>query len=89
MSKAAVDHLPNHEVGFVYLVSPKGHPIYTLTNFEKEPCTHSPITVIQTLFHVRFGVSEIRGTLLGVLLIRESYYLGVYFRVPSFREPPI
>ena len=33
-------------------------------------------------------VSEISGTLLGVLTIRESYALGIRYRVPCFRKPP-
>ena len=34
---------PIYEVGFIFLVSPKGHSIYTLTNNQKEPYIHSPI----------------------------------------------
>ena len=33
---------------------------------------------------LHLGVSEIRGCLLEVLTLRESYYLGVHFRVPLF-----
>ena len=36
----------SYEVGNVFLVPPKGHPIYTLTNIKKEPYIHSPKTVI-------------------------------------------
>ena len=43
--------------GFIFLVPPKGHPIYiyiyTLTNIKQEPYMHSPKTVIQTLLHFR------------------------------------
>ena len=31
---------------YIFLVPPKGHPVYTLTNFKKEPYIHSPKTVI-------------------------------------------
>ena len=31
-----------HEVGYIFVVPPKGHPIYTLTNVKKEPYIHSP-----------------------------------------------
>ena len=31
-----------HEVGYIFVVPPKGHPIYTLTKFKKEPYIHSP-----------------------------------------------
>ena len=34
--------------GFTFLASPKGRAIYTLTNVEKEPYIHSPITEIPT-----------------------------------------
>ena len=34
------------------------------------------------------GVSEITDTLLGVLIIRASYYLEYIFGVPYFRKPP-
>ena len=33
-----------YEVGYIFLVPPKGHPVYTLTNFKKEPYIHSPRT---------------------------------------------
>ena len=35
------------------------------------------------------GVSEIRGYLLGVLMIRKSCYLGFKLGVPYFRNTPI
>ena len=39
--------------------------------------------------HARFPRgSEIRGYLIGVPIIRESYYLGSIIRVPCFRKPP-
>ena len=41
-----------YEVGFIFLVPPKGDPAYTLTNFKKEPYIHSPKTEIPTLFRV-------------------------------------
>ena len=34
------------------------------------------------------GVSESRGFLLGVLILRGSYYLGINIGVPFFRTPP-
>ena len=34
------------EVGYIFRVSPKGHPVYTLTNIKKEPYIHSPVTEI-------------------------------------------
>ena len=40
-----VENCP-YDVGFIFLVPPKGHPVYTLTNIEKEPYIHSPKTVI-------------------------------------------
>ena len=40
----------------------------------------------------RFRVSEMRGTLSGVPILRESYYFlgggGFIFGVPYFRKPP-
>ena len=47
------------EVGFDFLVSPKGHQVYTLTNIKKEPYIHSAITVIYTLLHL--GTWALRG----------------------------
>ena len=41
-----------YEVGFIFLVPPKGHQVYTLTNIKKEPNIHSPKTVQETLLHV-------------------------------------
>ena len=38
--------------GFVFLVSQKGHPIYTLTNMTKEPCIHLPTTARKALLHM-------------------------------------
>ena len=35
-----------YEVGYIFLVPPKGHQVYTLTNTKKEPYIHSPITEI-------------------------------------------
>ena len=52
----------------VYFLYPKGHPVYTLTNVQKEPHFNSPRTVIHTLLHIDMGISEIRVTLLGSLL---------------------
>ena len=34
-----------HEAGYIFLVPPKGHQVYTLTKFKKEPYIHSPRTV--------------------------------------------
>ena len=34
-----------HEVGYISLVSPKGHRVYTLTNIKKEAYIHSPMAV--------------------------------------------
>ena len=41
-----------YEVGFILLVSSKGHPRYTLTNIRKKPYIHSSIAAICTLLHV-------------------------------------
>ena len=41
-----------YEVGYICLVPPKGHPVYTLTNIQKEPFMHSPKTEIRTLLHI-------------------------------------
>ena len=38
------DMLTSYEVGFIFLVPPKGHPVYTLTKIKKEPYMHSPKT---------------------------------------------
>ena len=35
-----------YEVGYIFLVPPKGHQVYTLTNISKEPYIHSPKTEI-------------------------------------------
>ena len=35
-----------YEVGYIFLVPPTGHQVYTLTNMIKEPYIHSPKTVI-------------------------------------------
>ena len=32
------------EAGYIFLVPPKGHQVYTLTNIKKEPYIHSPKT---------------------------------------------
>ena len=34
------------EVGYIFLVPPKGHQVSTLTNIKKEPYIHSPKTEI-------------------------------------------
>ena len=41
-----------YHVGFIFLVSPKGHQIYTLTNIQKEPYIHSPKAEIETLLQI-------------------------------------
>ena len=46
------------EVGFLVLVSPKGHQVHTLTNMKKEPYKHSLITAISTL--LLMGISQNR-----------------------------
>ena len=51
----SIQGLGGYEVGFIFLVSPKGHQVYTLTNIETEPYIHSPITVISTLLHMSLG----------------------------------
>ena len=47
-----------YEVGFKFLVSPKGHPIYALTNIKKEPYVNSPITVMYTLLHINSSIEH-------------------------------
>ena len=42
----------------------------------------------QNMPETLLGVSEIRGSLIGVPLMRESYYLGTLLGVPDFRKPP-
>ena len=37
---------------------------------------------------IRSTLFEIRSTLLGVLIVRESYSLGGMISVPYFRKPP-
>ena len=38
-----------YEVEYIFLVPPKGHTIYALTNIKKEPYIHSPM---KTLCHI-------------------------------------
>ena len=45
----------------MFLVSPKGHQVYTLTNLKKEPYIHSPITVIYTLLQMSSQVCKRLG----------------------------
>ena len=39
-------HDESYDVRYIFRVPPKGHPMYTLTNIEREPYIHSPKTVI-------------------------------------------
>ena len=45
-------YVKGYEVGYIFLVSPKGHQTYSLTNIKKEPSIHSPKAVIYTLVHI-------------------------------------
>ena len=59
------------EVGFIFLVPPKGHPVYTLTNIKKEPYVHSPKKQMQTLLHWLTGFGA-EG--LGILVLQEDVW---------------